>query len=167
MSILDYYVDDLNKYRSKGILVDTGPLLLFFVGLYDQNQIGQSSCTRSHTIAHFHLLYAIVREFKTVVTTPNILTEVCDLLGHLPDPRKKDILSKFVGPGIDKMDEKYTRSSELGKNDYFNSFGLADASIVNTAKGDYLVLTEDLALYNYLKKEKIAVVNFAHLCYNQ
>lgn len=165
MNILENYITDADKYYNKGILVDTGPLLLLVVGLYDQGKIEQFARTRVHTIEHFNILNSLLADFRKVVTTPHILTEVCDLLGKFSSPIKEDVLLKSLAPCMDRMEEKYIESSELGKTPSFRTLGLADSSIVNNAKGKYLVLTEDLPLYDHLKKNKIAAVNFAHLCY--
>ena len=167
MSILDHFVADAKKYYSKGILVDTGPLLLLVVGLSDQNQIEQFPRTRLHTIEHFNRLKLILAEFRRVVTTPNILTEVCDLLGKFSAPIKEDVLLMSLAPCMDGMEEKYIESKSLGKTACFKTLGLADASIVNNAKDKYLVLTEDLPLWAHLRKNKIAAVNFTQLCYLQ
>jgi hypothetical protein len=166
MSILDLYATDAKKYLNKGILVDTGLLLLLVVGLYDENQTEQIPCMRSHNIEHFDLLISILAEFRKIVTTPNILTEVSDLLGKVSSHKKEEVLLKSFVPCIDRMDEKYTRSSELSKIAYFSILGLADTSIVKSARRNYLVLTEDVALWAHLRKNKVASVNFNHLCYS-
>lgn len=99
------------------------------------------------------------------MTTPNILTEVCDYLGQFSAPTNEDILTRTFSSIMRGMEDKYTESSTIGQVPCFRHLGLADSSIVQSAKGRYLVLTEDVPLWEYLRKNQIATVNFAHLCY--
>lgn len=162
MIVQNYYEESFKKYANKGILVDTGPLLLFIVGSYDKDRIEGFKHTRKYRAQDYDLLLRILRNFNRIVTTPNILTEVCNYLGHLPDEIKQSILLSRFCPCIESMDEKYIKSTELGKEIFFKKFGLTDSSIINSAKGKYLVLSDDFPLCGYLLKNNIEAVNFNH-----
>lgn len=166
MSILENYIDNYNKYRDKGIFIDTGPLLLWIVGLFDKQQIERFPRLEKHSIDHFVMLNNIINDFPKIVTTPCVLTEVCDYIRQFSSPKREEVLTNCFVPSIDKMmQEEYVASSTLGKMSHFRILGLTDSSIINAAKGKYIILTEDLPLWEYLRKNKIAAVNFTHLCF--
>jgi len=78
----------LESYRKKGILVDTNILLLYFVGSVNPKRISQFKRTNQFNVDDFELLIQILGYFQKIVTTPNILTEVSNLIGQLTDPEK-------------------------------------------------------------------------------
>jgi hypothetical protein len=45
----------------------------------------------------------------------------------------------------------------------FPKFGLTDTAIRMIAPGKYLVLTDELPLYQLLSKRKVDVINFNHI----
>jgi uncharacterized protein YaiI (UPF0178 family) len=47
--------------------------------------------------------------------------------------------------------------------DKFTKFGLTDCGIINLCREQYLVLTDDLKLANYLQKEGIDTINFNNI----
>jgi len=47
--------------------------------------------------------------------------------------------------------------------DKFSKFGLTDCGIVNVAKDNYLVLTDDLKLASYLQNIGIDTLNFNNI----
>jgi len=165
MNPLEYYEANVKKYFNKGILIDAGVLLLLAVGMYDEKQIGQLSGTESHDIDDYNLLKIIIRDFKKIVTTPNILTEVCNLISKFPNRTKASVLTLGLASYIEKAEENYIESLTLSYTDCFKNYGLADASIFYSAKGKYFVLTEDGPLWGFLRKNKISVVNFNHVIY--
>jgi hypothetical protein len=77
----------LGRYKSRGILIDTNLLLLYFVGKYDPRRILSFGRTKSRafTLEDFKLLLVVFDYFDRVITTPNILTEVSNLSSKLSD----------------------------------------------------------------------------------
>ncbi len=49
------------------------------------------------------------------------------------------------------------------KSPAFPKFGLTDTGIVHSARGRFLVLTDDFRLAGYLQRQGIDVVNFNYL----
>ena len=154
--------DPARGYGSKGILIDSNILLLFFVGLHDRTRIEKFKRTAQFTSEDFELLVDFIRQFKEVVTTPSILTEVSNLLGQLPDKLRYSFYQHFAY-GLKNLDEHYTPSQELGDEKGFPKFGLTDMAILRAASGKYLVLTDDFRLTQYLEGQNIDVINFNHL----
>lgn len=76
----------INRYTSKGILVDTNILLLYFVGGIRRSRISQFNRTKQFNTKDYDLLIALLSDFRTVATTPNILTEVSSFIDKLGEP---------------------------------------------------------------------------------
>ena len=159
---MDYFGDLLTAYRDKGLLLDSNVLLLLIVGGCDRSRIVGFERTAMFTEAEFDLLVNIVGRFKTVVTTPHILTEVSNLLGELPKDFH-DAYFLFFGGIVPMLDEHYTRSRELAWRDSLPKFGLTDTAIIEDSRDKYLVLTSDARLYGYLVGLGIDAINFNHI----
>ena len=154
--------DGARAFRKKSLLVDSNLLLLFIVGLCDPARIVKFKRTAQFTVDDFECLKDFVGQFKQVVTTPSILTEVSNLLGHLPDKLACSFNEQFADD-IKALHEHYTPSRELGGEEYFPRFGLTDTAILRAAGRDCLVLTDDFRLAQYLGSRNIDVINFNHL----
>ena len=154
--------DPASAYRSKGLIIDSNLLLLFFVGLHDRTWIEKFKRTAQFTVEDFELLVDFIRQFKEVVTTPSILTEVSNLLGQLPDKLRYAFYAA-IRQGLKNLDEHYTPSQGLGDEKAFPKFGLTDTAILQAASGKYLVLTDDFRLAQYLLGQNVDVINFNHL----
>jgi hypothetical protein len=157
------YVDELiRRYRSKGLLIDTSLLLLYFVGMYDEDRIPKFKRTMIFTASEFILLATIFKEFDKIITTPNILTEVSNLSGQLPSDLRILFFTDFANR-LPILQEEYTPSASISSSTHFRSFGLTDAGIVETVRGNYLVLTADLELFGLLQNLGIDAINFNHI----
>ncbi len=159
---MDYYSEVLARYKNKGLLVDSSLFLLLVVGLLDPRQIERFKRTQVFDPGAFDLLKRVVRLFARVVTTPNVLTEVSNLLGQLPEEGRERYSSVFADLA-GRTEEEYRPSRGLVAHDHFAKFGLTDSSIVDTCKGKYLVLTVDFPLFHYLTNVGIDAINFNHL----
>lgn len=79
----------LEAYVGRTALVDSNLLLLYIVGKCDPRIIPRFTRTEKYTIKDFELLQALLeRVFKTVVTTPNVLTEVSNLATKLQESER-------------------------------------------------------------------------------
>jgi hypothetical protein len=159
---MEYIVELLARYRSKGLLIDTNLLLLYIIGIYDQDRIPKFKRTMTFTIDEFLLLSTVFDSFDKIITTPSILTEVSNLSGQLPNKLHSYFYSEFA-IRIPILEERYTYSGTISASDHFNKFGLTDSGIVDVAKDNYLVLTDDLKLFGYLQNLGIDAINFNHI----
>ncbi len=160
--MIDHYAEIFQRYRHKGLLVDTNLLLLLVVGAYDPNRIKIFKRTKQFAIADYELLLRITRGFKNVITTPSILTEASNLLGQLSAELSHRFFRAFSS-AIGALAEEYTQRAELAKQPYFAKYGLTDASIIHCVKGKYLVITVDFPLWGFLRHLGVDAVNFNHL----
>lgn len=149
-------------YRQKGILIDTNILLLYFVGSVNRQRISKFNRTQQFLPEDFDLLQSILAYFQEVVTTPNVLTEVGNLMNKLGEPERSECFKVF-SQGILSFNEIYIESRTISINEKFAKFGLTDCCILNVAKNQYLVLTDDLKLAVYLQSQGVDTVNFNNL----
>lgn len=154
--------DPASAHRKERLLIDSNLLLLLFVGQYDPTRIERFKRTDQFTIEDFELLVEYIKQFREVVTTPSILTEVSNLLGQLPE-NLKYLFWQHFGRGLKNLNEHYTRSQELGGEKGFSRFGLTDTAILKAANETCRVLTDDFRLAQYLIGHNIDVINFNHL----
>lgn len=159
---MDYVKNLLSRYRDKGILIDTNLLLLYFVGKFSPSQISKFKRTAKFTPDDFRVLLAVFNRFRRVVTTPNILTEVSNLSNQLGGNLKQAFYTEFAKQAL-LFDERYTSSANICSQDHFIKFGLTDSGIIETAANQYLILTDDFKLANFLENKKSDVINFNHI----
>ncbi len=143
----------IQKYKQKGLLVDTNILLLYIVGIVNVDLIRNFSRTANFTENDFYLVEKFINFFDVNITTPHILTEVSDLLGNRIE------LQLALGKYIELIEEKFLESKQITRTKTFLQFGLADTAITETAKNSYLVVTDDNPLFGYLVNQKIDAVN--------
>lgn len=159
----EYLGQLLQRHYQHGIIVDTNILLLYFVGSVNRPHISKHKRTRQYLPEDFDILSNLFRMFSyRIVSTPNILTEVSNLLGNCDSPNQKHLWQIFV-KSINIVEEKYTASKNLTHLPVFPKFGLTDSSIIELVRERYLVLTDDAMLYQYLEKNSVDVLNFTHL----
>jgi len=154
----------IKKYHQQGILIDTNLLLLYVVGVWNQQQITRFKRTKIFTKEDYRLLSNFLSHFKRVITTPNILTEVSNLAGQLAESLKTTFFPVFANK-ISVLDERYLSSSHIARSQEFYRFGLTDTVIQTLARNTYLVITEDFRLAQYLQHKDIDTINFNHLRY--
>lgn len=157
------YLDSLlSIYKSKGVLVDTNLLLMYFVGIYDPHRIPKFKRTMTFAVEDFYTLLGFFSYFDRVVTTPNILTEVNSLANQLPNDIKA-LFNLIFAERLAGLEEHYSDSVMLSQLPHFIKYGLTDSGIVDLAQGKYLVLTDDFRLFGYLQKLGTDVINFNHI----
>jgi len=164
---MNYYRELIKRNLQKGILLDTPPLLLLIVGLYDKEWIKKFKHTNNQfSERDYYILEGLVSRFDKIVTTPNILTEACSLLGQAPERIKVDFLTVLTMLSKRFM-ERYRSSKKICKQKYFTKFGLTDSLIIEDAKDKYLVVTTDFALAGYLQKLGTDVINFNYIRFEE
>lgn len=158
----DFVRSLFQKYKQKGILIDTNILLLWFVGTVNRERISKFNRTENFVPEDYDTLLKILSYFNKIVTTPNILTEVNSLANQIGEPERSKCLSVFA-ERVARLNEFYLESTEVVRTDSFTKFGLTDCGIVTLAKNKYLVLTDDFKLTKYLEKIGIDAINFNHI----
>jgi hypothetical protein len=141
--------DLLDAYVGGTALVDSNLLLLYLVGRCDPRIIPRFTRTQKYTVKDFELLSKLLdRVFKTVLTTPNILTEVSNLATKLSENERQAFLVEME-KHVRILDEKYLPSGLACADRNYRTLGLTDAVVLSLCPG-VLVLTDDLALCNVI-----------------
>ena len=162
MGNADLWLAQLAKHRRVGVAIDTQLLLLLWIGSFDRSRIGCFKRTRQYVDSDYDLLLNIVERCPRLVTTPNVLTEVSNLAGQLPE----DIANEFRGEfrlAVKKLDERLIKSGDVVEDEAFLRLGLTDGAIIHLARQKILVLTDDFPLYAQLIKENLPAINFTHV----
>jgi rRNA-processing protein FCF1 len=149
------------RHRRK-LLVDTNILLLYIVGSLSPDQIARHKRTDTFTVEDFLLLDRQLDRFGGIVVTPNVLTEVSNLLGYT-DERTRQALLAWLGAQVSALDECFVPSREAVEDAEFSRLGLTDATILSCPTQDLTVLTDDVHLYLALQRRGVEVINFNHL----
>jgi hypothetical protein len=151
----------IDQHCGSGLLVDTNLLLLYLIGRTNKYRIPRFKRTQAYTIEDFDLLERFMAEFKTLITTPHVLTEASNL-GDLHGEEHEALRSWFVRT-VEQSREHYDESRLLAKEDCFHRLGLTDAAIAALARHNYLFLTDDFDLYSTLARQGADAINFNHL----
>ena len=158
----------VEKYKApnKGVLVDANLLLLLVLGTVRPQLIVTNARLASFTHADYDLINGLVAQFKRVVSTPNILTEVSNLANKVTDADKElfhAIFAKVITEVI--KTEEYVDSASVanGQPDTWK-LGLADAVATKVCMTqEVLLLSTDLQLVGHVQKMGAAALNFNHL----
>ena len=151
----------LEKYRAKGVLVDTNLLVLLLVGSVNRHRILNFKRTGDFSIEDYDLLRHLIGHFGKLIATPHVLSQVSDLT----DLTGKEFtavreLFKLL---VENVEETYDTSRTLVGDPVFTRFGLTDAAIATVCSRGILVLTTDLPLHLALQERGIDALNFNHI----
>lgn len=149
----EYLLKLIQKYKQKGILVDTNLILLYLVGSFDIYLIREFSRTAMFTEDDFQRVSKFIDYFDVKIIVPHVLTEVSDFIDN------RQSLQAVLKIFIENTKEIFIESIELSKKDTFLKFGLADTSVTYSAKDNYLIFTDDRPLYGFLINSQIDAVN--------
>ena len=112
-------IDDFCKNTGKEVVADANVLILYLVGSTNINYIKKVKATKIFSEDDYYNLKNIIERFETVLTTPNILTEVSNLAGQKKKYEKelyfKEELFENFGDWICKYStvEKFIISEEI------------------------------------------------------
>ena len=153
----------INKYRSKGILFDANLALLYLVGGYNLGLIGDGKYNKlsDYTKDDYHLLLRLKKHFKSVVTTPHVLTEVSNLANDLPESTKMNCLKRFYDT-FASIDELAIPSMDAAQRADFHFLGLTDSALAHVS-GRFLIVTLDGRLVKKMEESQLEALNFNHL----
>jgi hypothetical protein len=154
-------------HRGKSVLLDSNLLLVFLTGSLSPRLFGQFKRVSTYTLDDYELLVRLLSSFTTLLTTPHILTEVCNLANSLPEWLRPDwnrnfatlIASQQDTPGLR---ERWTPAIELAQKPEFIAFGITDAALTELSS-EALVVTEDYRLSGVLRSQGVPVLNFGDL----
>lgn len=164
-----YWQDLAKKYRNSGILVDTNLLLLLMLGSVDESCIGKKR-TERYSVEQFHFLSDYLKDFKHLITTPHILTEVSNLGGSALTGKWREAFFILLGmPGLFYLEatEDFVVEQNLARLNVepFNlvRLGLTDAVIAKLCEKEILLISDDYDLVGLVTGLGGEAINFTHL----
>jgi len=159
---LELLVQRIQRYRRRELLIDANLLLLYFIGARRADLIPSFDRTSQYTLDDFALLETFMSQFRRMTTTPHILTEVSNLMGHCQEPLRSE-LRRWLSQLIQTWSELAAPSKLLAKATHFPRFGLTDTAIADVPRRSCLILTNDHPLAGFLQKRGLDVVRFSDL----
>jgi len=157
----DYPQSILEKYRSRGILIDTNLMVLIAVGTYNPQRVLTFKRTRQYALDDLVLMTRLMSYFGRRVTTPNILTEVDNLTRQLPEA-EYEAIAATVARLVPDFFEVYFPSEGALNNVHYPLLGLTDCVTASAAR-DVLVVTDDFRLSNVLSGLGYDAININHI----
>jgi len=165
MNISEFHLRLFVRARSHGLVLDANLLLLVVVGGLGVEQIRRFKRTRKFEPDDFRLMSHVLNLFPRVLVSPNILTEVSNLLGQIDASFRRRAFEVFRGKLLE-LDEVFVPSQTASGNALFTGLGLTDSGVFELARNSAMVLTDDLALSVALERRRVNVVNYNHLRYS-
>ena len=141
------------------VAVDTNLLLLLIVGRTRRDFIAKHKRLRSYSEWDFDLVAQLLKDVDTVLTTPNVLTEVSNLLVQgVLEPLRTQLLETF-SLIVTAMAEQYHPSRSSVDDKSFRTLGLADATWLCVLDTDAVLITDDSNLTWQAEARGIPVLN--------
>lgn len=125
----------------KSIIVDTNLLLLLVIDSLDEGRlISSSKRLNAFTVRDYKLLTEYIGQFKRVLITPYLLTEVSNLIDLTGSKYNEAyLLARTLFSGFDEIKVAVKNDLQLPA---FITHGITDASLVELVK-QHVVLTND------------------------
>ena len=155
---------DIRLYFRKGIIVDTGPLILLLAGYYNYDSIGKSKLTAEFIKRDFDILTSFLSKFRKIIVTPHVLSEVSNLINtrvHKSD--FADFIEKII-ENLSDFKEVYVQKDEIISREELKKVGITDTGILLACERDNnLILTKDFRFKGLCISKGLPVIHFDRL----
>jgi len=143
----------------RDVIIDTNIFILFLVGQINENRIKNYMRNSLYTKEDYYFLLSVLADYDRIITSPNILTEVDNILNRIggEDKYKYLVLVKTM---YKQTIEKYIKTEMITQNWYFDSLGITDSSILMMAKDCELLISGDSSLCDHAKSLNIKTFDF-------
>jgi predicted nucleic acid-binding protein len=143
----------------RDVIIDTNIFILFLVGQINENKIKNYTRNSLYTKEDYYFLLNILSNYDRIITSPNILTEVDNILNRITgeDKYKYLVLVKTI---YKQTVEKYIKTDIISQNWFFDSLGITDSAILMMAKESELLISGDSSLCDYAKSLNIKTFDF-------
>jgi hypothetical protein len=143
----------------RDVIIDTNIFILFLTGQINENRIKDYTRNSLYTKEDYYLLLNILSNYDRIITSPNILTEVDNILNRITgeDKYKYLILVKTI---YKQTIEKYIKTETITQNWYFDELGITDSGLLMMAKECELLISGDSSLCDYAKSSNIKTFDF-------
>lgn len=144
------------------IFVDTNALILLVVGLIDKSLISSHKRTSIYESIDFENLTFLIGDLGKIVTTPNVLTEVDNLLNNFQKGHRwayYQVLRELIAGST----EKFLESKRVIDLNAFFEIGLTDTGVLEICKECDFLITGDSKLADYATAFGIKVVDLVKI----
>ena len=143
----------------RDVIIDTNIFILFLTGQINENRIRNYTRNSLYTKEDYYLLINILSTYDRIITSPNIMTEVDNILNRITgeDKYKYLILVKTI---YKQTIEKYIQTETVSQNWYFDELGITDSAILMMAKECELLISGDSSLCDHAKSLNIKTFDF-------
>lgn len=160
--MVDYTSYLVGKYCHKGIIIDTNVMLVYIVGIYNQNYLLKFERTRGYKEV-FEYVYAVLPQFRRHIITPHILTELSNLSMRIQDNRLVEYFSVFSRI-LGGTAEEYISKDDILNSVLLPKLGVTDLTIIEAAeKYKCLVFTDDWPATGHMRYRGIEVLNLKEI----
>jgi len=158
--MIEYLNSLIDKYRSKGIIIDTEIMLVYIVGSYDINYISKFKRTHpKYNPDDYKSISKVLSCFRKKIVTPHILAELSNLSFQAREEKREDYFKAFSGL-LKRTSEDYIDKDTVLTLPLLSKIGVTDLGIIEAAKKfDYLVFTDDFPMTGLARKKGIDVLN--------
>lgn len=144
------------------VLLDANLAVLLIVGDVDKANIEQHKRLRAFDVQDYELLKRVLTGFGRITCTPNVLTEVSNLIRQSSDPHRTRYM-RALALFIDDLDEIHIESSEVAAQPVYSRLGLTDAGLLTLCGRGFHLLTTDFGLFEAVTRANFSATNFTHL----
>ena len=160
--MIDYTTYVVDKYRRKGIIIDTNVMLVYIVGIYDHNYLPKFNKTRGYDREVFEYIYSVLAQFRRHIITPHILTELSNLSPKIRDNKQGKKIAVYFDVFrrvLERTNEEYINKGQVLNSTLLPKLGITDLTIVEAAeKYKCLVFTDDGPATGYMRHKGIEVL---------
>lgn len=145
------------------LALDANLLVLLIVGQVDRSWIGRHRRLRNYGVGDFDLLTKLVSGSRSLIITPNVATEVANLVVYgVDDPLRAQFLC-VLGVISESTDERYRKTRDVAGRAEFARLGLTDAVWLSVLDSSSTLLTDDTDLFLAALANGLDAVRFADL----
>ncbi|MCL2443960.1 MAG: hypothetical protein FWD13_10935 [Treponema sp.] len=143
----------------RDVIIDSNIFILFLAGQINENKIERYTRNSIYTKEDYYFLISVLAGYDRIITSPNILTEVDNILNRITgeDKYKYLVLVKTI---YKQTIEKYIETETVAQNWFFDTLGITDSSILMMAKECDLLISGDSSLCDYAKSLNINTFDF-------
>jgi hypothetical protein len=141
----------IEKYKSKGLLLDSNLLLLHLVGSVDPSLVGTGQYNKlsSFNLQQILILRELISVFNRLVTTAHILAEVSNFVGTLHDAGRQRVYNAFANT-LQIFGERQLSSYHVAGRQEFPYLGLTD-SVLSELSHEFLIVSNDGRMVDMLR----------------
>jgi len=142
--------------------LDTNLLVLLVVGGTDIGYIDKHKRLRGYTPTDYQMLVRLIDVSDEVIATPNVLTEVSNLIRQIGEPACS-LVTISLGAVIARIRESYVPSKAASQRGEFMRLGLTDCALIEALRKSYTLLTDDIDLFHAVLRLGYNAQNFNHI----